>query len=52
MVVCCFCGEALGSDSALTVAVSRSGDDGVQGLTCHVDCLDQRLHPSVPRLFG
>ena len=49
-VTCCFCGEGTTSGVALTLGVSRPGDDVTQGLACHAKCLDQRLHPSVPRL--
>lgn len=49
-VMCCFCGQEVSPEATLTLGVSRPGGDETQGLTCHAKCLDQRLHPSVPRL--
>jgi hypothetical protein len=50
---CCFCFEAvdLEDDSGLTLVVARPGPElngATQQMFCHVACLGQRLHPSVP----
>lgn len=51
-VTCCFCGEQVEGAQAISMAVSDPAlDGGTQALTCHSSCLDDRLHPSVPRLL-
>lgn len=50
-VSCCFCGDSLRSEEAWAVRISPGeNEDAGQGLSCHQQCLDDRLHPSVPRM--
>ena len=46
--LCCFCGLAI-HERTVEVAIAHD-DAGVQGLRAHLDCLKERLHPSVPFL--
>jgi len=46
--VCCFCHEEIKVDFTnpcfLNLSTNRDRNE-VQELTCHTDCLNQRLHP-------
>ena len=45
---CCFCGQAIAADRA-SASISVPLEDGAsQDLYSHPECLQQRLHPSVP----
>ena len=47
--VCCFCGkEAVESDFEPVVITASFRDEHVTQLSCHVDCLGERLDKGIP----
>jgi hypothetical protein len=48
---CCFCGEKIENTELQPIEVLLSGPDGSsQTVWLHVDCLESRLHKSIPWL--
>ena len=49
-VTCCFCGVSLTWEEAIPMTIRPSEDiEEQQFLFCHKKCLNDRLHPSIPR---
>lgn len=49
-VICCFCGLSLPKKNAVEIQIFALIDENEsQQLFCHKACLNQKLHPFVPR---
>jgi len=50
---CCFCGQNLLFSQAIQISVCLTSNmEEVQGLYSHLNCFDNTLDASVPRLFN